>query len=150
MADYDDLYNTTPDLQVQYDTEPDETSEDRLPNVGHAYELCGTLQQPRATVQMTHVWIHETEVPLHWVSPHVHDFDEILIWEGSDPSNPRDLGAEIIMTIEGVDRRITETGSVFIPAGTVHCPLDFVRVDRPFIFHQLALAPEYESGTRRA
>lgn len=35
--------------------------------------------------------------------------------------------------------------SVYIPAGTRHCPLGFNRVDRPFRFSALSLSTEYAS-----
>lgn len=100
---------------------------------------------PESQINMSHIWIKETDEPVHWVNPHVHDYDEILIWTGGDPENPRDLGAEIYMDIDGERHIITTSGSVYIPAGVVHCPLGFNRVDRPFRFSALSLAPKYHS-----
>ncbi|MGG6898372.1 hypothetical protein [Rhizobium sp. BR 315] len=79
------------------------------------FELVGSLVQPKSPIHMTHIWIAETEQPIHWVSEHIHDYDEILIWTGSDLDNPRDLGAEIYIDIEGECRTITSFGSIFIP-----------------------------------
>ena len=114
-------------------------------NLGEPNWLVHAGLVPDAKINMTHIWIHETEVPELWVVPHVHDYDEILIWTGGDPGNPHDLGAEIYMDIAGERHTITTSGCVYIPAGVEHCPLGFTRVDRPFRFSALSLAPHYVS-----
>lgn len=113
---------------------------------GNGYWLVHEKTLPESRVNMTFGWVHESEEPAHWVDPHVHDYDEILIWTGSNPDDPRDLGAEIYIKIEGERHIITTSGSVYIPAGTVHCPLGWNRVDRPFRFSALSLAPSYRSS----
>ena len=100
---------------------------------------------PESQINMSHIWVKESDHPSHWVNPHVHDYDEVLIWTGSNPDDPRDLGAEIYMEIEGERHIITTSGSVYIPAGTLHCPLGWNRVDRPFRFSALSLSPKYTS-----
>lgn len=114
-------------------------------NLGEGYWLMHSDIVPESQINMSHIWVKETDVPVHWVNPHVHDYDEILIWTGSNPEDPSDLGAEIYMDIDGERQIITTSGSVYIPAGTVHCPLGFNRVDRPFRFSALSLAPQYAS-----
>ncbi|GAA2845358.1 hypothetical protein FB468_3043 [Leucobacter komagatae] len=114
-------------------------------NLGEGFWLMHPDVVPESKINMSHIWVHETTEPVHWVNPHVHDYDEILIWTGSNPEDPRDLGAEIYMEIDGERHIITTSGSVYIPAGTVHCPLGFNRVDRPFRFSALSLNPTYQS-----
>ena len=69
--------------------------------------------------------------------PHKHDHDEYLAFMGS-LEDPFDMDVHIEMTL-GVGEE-AETFSVDqptilrIPAGTWHCPLDFMRVDKPFFF----------------
>jgi hypothetical protein len=116
-----------------------------LPNLGEGLWLMNSTLVPESQINMTHIWIKESDQEQRWVNPHVHDYDEILIWTGGDPENPRDLGAEIYMDIDGERHVITTSGCVYIPAGTVHCPLGFNRVDRPFRFSALSLAPKYTS-----
>jgi hypothetical protein len=65
---------------------------------------------------------------------HTHDFPEILGFYGSDPYNPRDLGAEVEFWMEDEKHILTESFLVFVPAGMKHCPLKINRIDRP-IFH---------------
>lgn len=142
---FDGLLNDTlPLLQTDFSAEGRRTGLEEPPNTG-GFELVGRLVQPQAPMHMTYVWITEIEKPLHWVTEHVHDYDELLIWTGSDPQNPRDLGAEIYIDVEGERRIITTSGSLLIPAGVKHCPLGFHRVWRPFTFSALSLAPEYKA-----
>lgn len=146
MARIDELLNNTlPLLDVEWTDEGEAAGLEEPKNLGEGYELVGRLTQPDSSIHMTYIWVNELTEETHWVNEHVHDYDEVLIWTGSDPDNPRDLGAEIYMEIDGERRTITESGSIFIPAGVKHCPLGFVRVDRPFTFSALSLAPEYKS-----
>ncbi|WP_018681016.1 hypothetical protein [Actinokineospora enzanensis] len=119
------------------------------PNVGEALALMRSNEVPQSKIHLTYCWIHECSEPVQWVKEHEHDYDEILIWHGNDPDNVDDLGAEIYMDIEGVRHTITTSGSVYIPAGTRHCPLGFNRVDRPFRFSALSLSPNYSSDEHK-
>ena len=111
---FDGLLNDTlPLLQTDFNAEGQRTGLEDPPNTG-GFELVGRLVQPQAPMHMTYIWITEIDKPLHWVTEHVHDYDEILIWTGSDPQNPRDLGAEIYLDIEGERRIITTSGSIFM------------------------------------
>jgi hypothetical protein len=76
--------------------------------------------------------------------PHTHKDPEILVALGTDPENPRDLGAEIELCMgpEMEKHVITESTLVYIPANFVHCPFRVTRVDRPFIFIQSQYAPK--------
>ncbi|GII64710.1 hypothetical protein Skr01_47950 [Sphaerisporangium krabiense] len=112
-------------------------------NIGEALALVRSQDVPESQIHMTYCWIKECSEPVHWVNEHVHDYDEVLIWTGNNPDDPHDLGAEIYFDIEGHRHVVTQSGSVYIPAGTRHCPLGFNRVDRPFRFSALSLAPTY-------
>ncbi len=71
---------------------------------------------------------------------HAHDFVELLCFIGPDPTNMYDLGAEVVVTL-GEEREqhvITQSAIVSIPAGLVHCPITFTRVDRPLIFLEIS------------
>ncbi|MCR4420827.1 MAG: hypothetical protein NUV99_12085 [Clostridia bacterium] len=65
---------------------------------------------------------------------HVHDFDELVGFFGTDRRDPYDLGGEIELWVEDEKHVLTRSFVVFIPAGVRHCPLIVRRVDRP-IFH---------------
>src|SRR4030043_26210 len=66
--------------------------------------------------------------------PHTHDYDEVIAFIGTDNNDPYDLGAEVELWLGDEKHIITKTSLVFIPAGLKHCPLVFLKVDRP-VFH---------------
>jgi hypothetical protein len=76
-----------------------------------------------------HVMVKET---------HVHDCDEYLFFLGTNFSDMNDFDAEVwlYMGEEGEKHVITSPTIVYVPARLVHCPLNFVKVNKPvFFFH---------------
>ncbi|UOE44395.1 hypothetical protein [Agromyces larvae] len=134
-----------PNIGEDFTNEGDAAGLPTPTNTGEPLGLMRANEVPQSRIHMSHTWIFETDSPQHWVNEHEHDYDEILIWTGTDPENPRDLGAELYFDIEGVRHSVTASGSVYIPAGTRHCPLGFVQVTRPFNFSALSLSPVYDS-----
>lgn len=74
---------------------------------------------------------------------HVHDFDEVLIFVGSDPENPHDLNGEVELWVEDEKLILRNTCAVFIPKGLKHCPLIFRKVEKPIIFVACGHTPIY-------
>ena len=66
--------------------------------------------------------------------PHAHDYDEVIAFIGTNNDDPYDLGAEVELWLGDEKHIINKTSLVFIPAGLKHCPLTFLRVDKP-VFH---------------
>jgi hypothetical protein len=64
---------------------------------------------------------------------HVHDFDEIIGFLGTDAQNPRDLGGEMELWLENEKYILQNTCLVFVPRGLKHCPMIARKVNRPFI-----------------
>ncbi len=77
--------------------------------------------------------------------PHVHPYDECLLFVGLDPENPGYLGAEIEISIgeEGEKQIIDSPAVVVIPAGLVHGPLITKKVDQPYGFSAICLNGEH-------
>jgi len=65
---------------------------------------------------------------------HAHDYDEIIAFFGTNLDDPSDLGAEVELWLDDEKHIITKSSLVFVPAGLMHCPLTFLKVDRP-VFH---------------
>jgi hypothetical protein len=78
--------------------------------------------------------------------PHKHDFDMYLTFVGFNPNGFNDLGAEIELYLGEEQEKyvITTPTSVYIPKGMTHCPLRFVRVDRPLLMLHATLASKYQ------
>jgi len=147
MGKHDHLFTTELwDSSKSFTAEGEALGEEVPTNLGASYGLVRPAEIPEAQVHMGYCWIGPTDEPGLWVHPHVHpDQDEVLIWMGNDPENPKDLGARLTMTVDGEEHIITTTGSVFIPRGTPHCPLGWESVERPFRFISLFLGPDYNS-----
>jgi hypothetical protein len=147
MGKHDHLFVTELwDSSKSFTAEGEAAYEERPANLGDAYGLMRPAEVPEAQVHMGYCWIGPTDDAATWVHPHVHpDHDEVLLWMGNDPDDPKDLGATVTMTIGDEEHIITTTGSVFIPRGTPHCPLGWKKVERPFRFISLFLGPEYEA-----
>lgn len=100
---------------------------------------------PNAKVHMSYSWVYEIPYPNPGIEEHVHDYDEILFFMGSDENDPEALHGEIDVYIDGEPYTVKETSLVYIPAGVKHCPLDYKRVDKPHTFISLSLAARYAS-----
>ncbi|MFC1900195.1 hypothetical protein ACFLYN_01235 [Chloroflexota bacterium] len=74
---------------------------------------------------------------------HVHEFDEVVGFFGSDPDNPNDLGAEVEFWIEDEKYMLTKSCLVFCPAGVRHCPLRVVKIDKPIFFLAISTTKKY-------
>ncbi len=88
---------------------------------------------------------HCIEKPMSFDRPHSHDFVEILCFIGGNPKDITDLGAEIEFCLgeESEKHIINETSVVSIPAGLIHCPINIVKVNKPFVFLEISLTREY-------
>ncbi len=79
--------------------------------------------------------------------PHIHKEAELLFHIGTNPDNPSDLGAEVVLYMGPELERhlITQSNVVFIPPNFIHCPWTPVRTWRPWIsieVHQSPVATE--------
>jgi hypothetical protein len=79
-----------------------------------------------------------TEPLLMIPKPHSHPTYELLCFIGGNPLNIRDFGGEVELYIgDGEDAEkhiINSTSFVVLPPGLVHCPINFKKVDSPFLF----------------
>jgi hypothetical protein len=90
-------------------------------------------------------WKYISQPVLLEKEPHTHDFDEFLCFLGPDPLNSSDFGAEIEFSLgqEGEKHIITASSVICIPKGLIHCPLNFQKINKPIVFCNVYLAPEY-------
>ena len=120
-------------------------------NLSRPWAIMRSEDVPEAKAYITMSWVHPTSEETLWVDEHEHEYDEVLVFTGSNREDPHDLGAEVYLDIEGERHLITTSGSVYIPAGTKHCQLGFNRVDRPFRFMAVALSGDghYKPASER-
>ena len=95
------------------------------------------------------LWNCITEPFLMVNEPHAHDFDQFLHFYGADSLNITNFDAEVEISLgeEGEKHIITEPTVLHIPKDTIHCPLNFKVVNKPIIFMNVALTPQYERGS---
>ena len=71
---------------------------------------------------------------------HSHPFDQWIFLIGADEFNDFDAYAEF--TYDDRIIKIDYPGYIFIPKGTMHCPLDIQRVGKPIIFIDVSITQE--------
>jgi len=89
--------------------------------------------------------------PVCWETPHVHKYDEFLIFLGSelpDLCSSFDAEVDLWMGEEMEKHTIDSTTVVFIPKGVQHAPLNFRAIRKPILFHALYLGPNLDRSPR--
>ena len=78
-------------------------------------------------------------------TPHSHEYDQCAHFYGGDLNDVEDFQAEVWFYLgeEGEKQVITRPTVVYIPKGLMHCPLTFVRVDKPIVFQNVCFTDEY-------
>jgi uncharacterized RmlC-like cupin family protein len=78
--------------------------------------------------------------------PHVHDFDQVMLWLGADASDMGELGAEVELCLgeEGEKHMITTSTAVAVPRGMPHFPANIIKMDKRFVFLTMSCAAEYK------
>lgn len=95
--------------------------------------------------QMNMTWYHSAPDfrPLPKHEEHVHEFDELIGFIGSNPEDPYDLGGVIEVGINGELHRLTKSSMIFLPAGMKHLPLSIISLERPILHFSISMNPEY-------
>jgi len=89
--------------------------------------------------------------PVCWETPHIHKYDEFLIFLGAEPPDlckSFDAEIDLWMGEEMEKHTITSTTIVFIPKGMQHAPLNFRAIKKPVLFHALYLGPSLDRINR--
>jgi hypothetical protein len=91
------------------------------------------------------MWNYVSEPFLMVKDPHTHEFDQFLHFFSADSANVAQFPAEIEFSLgEELEKHvITQPTVLHIPAGMLHGPLEFKKVDSPVIFVNVAFTPEY-------
>lgn len=96
--------------------------------------------------QMNTAWYFDVPEKDPVFEEHIHDYDELIGFYGSNPDDPYDLGAEMEVIIDGDVHKLTRTSMIFLPANMAHMPLRILKVDRPVFHFSIVLNPEYTGG----
>jgi hypothetical protein len=76
--------------------------------------------------------------------PHVHAYNQVMLWLGGDGNDMGELGAEVELAIgsEGETYMVTSSTAVAVPAGLQHYPAHIHRMDRRFLYMEVSTAAE--------
>lgn len=96
-------------------------------------------------------WVPITKAFLMAPEPHVHDWDEFLMFIGGDANDLLNLGGEVEFSIgrdqDHLEKFVFTTPTVIhLVGGLWHCPLNFKRVDnpdKPVLFTNLMFTTDY-------
>ena len=79
------------------------------------------------------------------VEAHEHDHEQFLFFMGGNPEDVTNLGAEIDIVLgeESETHTVNTATIVRIPKGLRHGPFIFKKVDKPVVFMNVTLSPEY-------
>ncbi len=89
--------------------------------------------------------------PVCWETPHIHKYDEFLIFLGAelpDLCSSFDAEIDLWMGEEMEKHTFDSTTVIFIPKGLQHCPLNFRAIRKPVLFHALYLGPSLDRENR--
>lgn len=100
----------------------------------------------KGAFQMNTAWYYAVPAKDPVFEEHVHGYDELIGFFGSNPDDPYDLGAEIEVTINGELHKINRTSLIFVPAGLKHMPLSIKKVNRPIFHFSVVMNGEYGDG----
>src|SRR4030042_4148504 len=104
-----------------------------------------------ASFYMECIWLWEGRTTSGTTEePHVHAFDEVIGFIGSNPDHPKELDARMEIILGDETHLLTKSCLVHVPAGMKHCPLTFREVNRPVFFFTLAPISHYGRTSERA
>ena len=128
-------------------TEPDLRNQPKIP-MPYPSAYLDSARHFGSMASLSMAWRYIDKPMLFDRIPHTHDFDEYLCFLGGDLRDPFDFDAtvELSMGDAGEVCLIERATIVRVPAGLVHTPLTFKRVDKPVLFQPIALTPDYYSN----
>jgi hypothetical protein len=128
-------------------TEPELVNKPKIP-MSNPSAYIDSASHFGAATNFSMAWRYIKEPMLFDRIPHSHDFDEFLCFLGGNLENIFDFDATIELSLGEEEELylIEQPTVVYIPAGFVHTPLTFKRIDKPVLFHPIALTPDYYSN----
>jgi len=76
--------------------------------------------------------------------PHIHPFDELFTFFGTNFDDPSDLCGEMEFWLEDQPVTFDKSCILLIPAGMKHCPLNMKRMDKPLFHFSMGFTPSYD------
>ncbi|OGN95001.1 MAG: hypothetical protein A2Y89_03065 [Chloroflexi bacterium RBG_13_51_18] len=77
------------------------------------------------------------------IGKHVHSYDEVFAWIGTDNKDQYNLNGEIEIWIDGKQNIIDRTFLAFIPAGVEHGPINIRKITKPMFHFSAGMGKKY-------
>ena len=84
-------------------------------------------------------WIYGLPEPNPPIQDHSHDYEEVVMLIGGDPSNPEDLGAEVEFRIDEQPLTFDTTMALYVTKDIKHGPLTWKSYDRRHLLMPIIL-----------
>jgi mannose-6-phosphate isomerase-like protein (cupin superfamily) len=137
---------------ISYNVNPDKVSEETL----RKWDEMGKKRQSTVDgdrlldldsvdgapyIDFVYLWKGSEKGPNH--EEHAHDWGEVFGFIGTNREDPSDLGGELEFWLGGEKYLITRSSLVWVPPRVKHCPIQFNRIDRPYILFTLGMTRKY-------
>jgi hypothetical protein len=142
----------------------------KMPPFRHG-EVIGKVPSPGGSRREHVLWLDEDTIPGCFYSeyvwhfpgqkaaalpdsmgpePHVHPFDEVIAFVGTNQEDIFDLAGVVELWLEDRPFVMSKSFLVYIPAGMKHCPFRIRRIDKPIFQYVLGSGLKYEGVERTA
>jgi hypothetical protein len=78
------------------------------------------------------------------IGEHVHPYDEVLAWVGTDPDDRYNLNGEIEIWVDGKQNFMDKSFLCFVPAGTKHGPINIRKITKPMFHFTSGMGKKYK------
>ncbi len=128
-------------LEIQ--GKPGGAGEELIPGIKatHLMTVDAGVQEGFFTVDCTWLWSGAAKEPVG--ESHTHDFSHVIGFIGGHIDDPQDIGGEITVWLDGNKEVLTRNSLIFVPAGVVHGPILFNKINRPVFFITIAMTGKY-------
>ena len=118
-------------------------AEDPIPGIKatHLMTADDSVIKDFFSVDCTWLWSGAAKEPSG--EPHTHDFSQVIGLIGGHPDDPHDLGGEITVWLDGNKEVITRSVLIFVPAGVVHGPILFNKINQRVFFITIAMTGQF-------
>ena len=98
-----------------------------------------------ADIPFTMNWSYLTEPFVMVDKSHSHEFNQIIVFIGGDPTNIREFGGEIWFHFGEEEEKhvITSPSYICVPKGIVHGPLIVKKINKPVVYMDFPLTGSY-------
>ena len=78
------------------------------------------------------------------IGEHMHPYDEVLAWIGTDPDDRYNLNGEVEIWIDGKQNFMDRSFLCFVPAGTKHGPINIRKITKPMFHFTSGMGKKYK------